>query len=134
MTVAHKLTEALCLSVALLVPSIATACEDNLIVLGNSEYELILSGEFVEKIKATEMGESPAVAFQLTPEGKVLFEELTRHYLGRSMPMRLNGQIVSEPVVREPISSGTGILTGVSQTQAEAIVAAIRRDQAPCNL
>lgn len=132
MAVVCKLAGFLGLGLALLVSSVAAACEDDLLVLGKPGHRLILSSEVVEEIEVTEMADDLGILFRLTSEGGARFAELTRYYVGQPLPVRLNGQIVSEPVVREPIVGGSGIFTGFSQTQAEAIVAAIGRDQAPC--
>lgn len=45
------------------------------------------------------------------------------------MPIRLDGKLISEPIVREPLTGGVLALAGQSAQETDAIEAAIRE---PC--
>lgn len=59
----------------------------------------------------SEMG-MPVVNIRLTPAGRALFGETTKRWLGKPMPIRLDGRILSEPVVVEPILGGEIQISG----------------------
>ena len=54
----------------------------------------------------------PQIHFQLTPEGASLFAQITRENVGRQLAIVLDGVLYSAPVIREPILTGSGSISG----------------------
>ena len=54
----------------------------------------------------------PAVAIEFKPEAARKFEEATQRYLGQVLPILLDGEPISMPVVRTPISGGRAQIEG----------------------
>ena len=54
----------------------------------------------------------PAVSLEFTSEGALKFEKLTEKNVGKVMPILLDSEIVSAPLVREKISGGMAQITG----------------------
>lgn len=65
----------------------------------------------------------------LKPDQRARLQQETERLVGSPMPIRLDGRVISEPLVREPITGGMLALAGLSREDAEAIQAAIHR---PC--
>lgn len=53
-----------------------------------------------------------AVDVTFTPEGARKFAQLTTRYVGQTIPHVLDGEILVNPVVNEPITRGEGQITG----------------------
>ncbi|MEJ5237298.1 MAG: protein translocase subunit SecD [Limisphaera sp.] len=54
----------------------------------------------------------PRIVFQLTPEGAELFGQITRENIGRQLAIVLDGVLYSAPLIKEPILTGSGEITG----------------------
>lgn len=54
----------------------------------------------------------PAVAIEFTPEGADKFEKLTENNVGKPLPILLDNQIVSAPVVQDKITGGQAQISG----------------------
>jgi SecD/SecF fusion protein len=54
----------------------------------------------------------PEIHFTLDSEGTVKFGELTTQYTKRRMAIVLDGELYSAPTINEPITSGSGQITG----------------------
>ena len=54
----------------------------------------------------------PVVIFRFTPASAKLFAEFTSKNVGRRMSISVDGRVYSEPMIREPITGGTGQLMG----------------------
>ena len=67
----------------------------------------------------------PAIDIEFTPEGAEKFARLTTLYVGEVIPHLLDGEVLVAPVVRQPITGGTGQITG-SFTYEEARSIAIQ--------
>lgn len=62
----------------------------------------------------------PYVSVEMTPQGAVLFEELTRRAVGRYLAIMVDQWVYSAPVVEEPIAGGRARITlgrGASPTE-----------------
>jgi preprotein translocase subunit SecD len=55
---------------------------------------------------------SPGVGIEFTPEGSQKFEKLTEENIGKALPIILDEQIISAPVVQEKISGGNAQISG----------------------
>lgn len=54
----------------------------------------------------------PVVNLSFDREGSVLFEELTRENVGKTIAIFLDGDVVSTPLVNAPISGGNAVIEG----------------------
>lgn len=54
----------------------------------------------------------PQVGVEFTPEGATKFEDLTKRLIGKPLPIFLDELLVSNPVVNQEISGGSGVITG----------------------
>lgn len=54
----------------------------------------------------------PAIDIEFTSEGAQKFAELTTRYVGEVIPHLLDGEVLLAPVVNQPITGGTGVITG----------------------
>lgn len=54
----------------------------------------------------------PLVMVDFNAEGKELFAEITRNNVGRQLAIFLDGDLKSEPVIREAITGGTAVISG----------------------
>lgn len=52
--------------------------------------------------------------------------ELTAANIGKPMPIRVDGRVVSEPYVNEPISGGELQISGIDRAEADRIAAALQ--------
>jgi preprotein translocase subunit SecD len=66
----------------------------------------------------------PIISFKMSEASKKAFAELTRDNVGRKMEIRVDGQAMSAPVIREPITGGSGQIVGqFTQQQASDMAA-----------
>ncbi|MEA3017582.1 MAG: hypothetical protein QOI38_2304 [Sphingomonadales bacterium] len=78
-------------------------------------------------VTADDIDGSPALALTLRRELRAALERETKGRVGEVLPIRLDGRILSAPVVREPLTAGWVQLSGLDD------VAAVRRAAlAPC--
>lgn len=61
----------------------------------------------------------PVISFRFTPPGAHQFGQFTRENIGRPFAIVFNDQVISAPVIREPILGGQGQISG-NFTVAEA--------------
>lgn len=55
---------------------------------------------------------NPVVAIEFSDEGGKKFEELTEKNIGKALPILLDGQVVSAPIVQDKISGGSAQISG----------------------
>ena len=61
------------------------------------------------------------VVITLDEEGKEKFAQATADHIGEVINIRVNGEIVSAPVVQEPITGGSCVISGVTWEEAESL-------------
>lgn len=66
-----------------------------------------------------QLANEPLVAVKFTDEGSKLFADITRAHVGEQLGIFLDGELLSSPVINEPITGGTAIISG-SFTPEEA--------------
>ena len=65
----------------------------------------------------------PIVQVTFNEEGAALFEKITTEHVGEQVAIFLDGESISEPVIREPISGGTATISGdFTPTEARELV------------
>ncbi len=68
----------------------------------------------------------PIVNIKLSATLRDALAELTRANIGKPLPIRVDGRIVSEPHVNEPILNGELQISGIDRTEADRIAAALQ--------
>jgi preprotein translocase subunit SecD len=87
--------------------------------------QVILTGNEIKRAEAEfapssdGMGQSPVVAFELSPEGAKKFATATKNNIGKVIGIYLDKNAISLPTVQSEIPDGKGIITG-SATMEEA--------------
>jgi len=73
-----------------------------------------LSGKYIKsaKVEFSQNTYQPEVSVQFDGEGAKIFEELTKNNVGKQLGIYLDGLPISAPVVREPISGGSAVISG----------------------
>lgn len=59
-----------------------------------------------------QLANEPLVSVQFSPEGAELFAEITKQNVGQQLGIFLDGELLSAPVINEPILGGTAIISG----------------------
>lgn len=80
-------------------------------------------------VSDAEEGPLPSLVVTLRPELRAELQRETERRVASTMPIRLDGKLISEPMVHEPITGGVLALSGTSAQETDAIQAAIR---GPC--
>ena len=73
-----------------------------------------LSGKYIKsaKVEFSQNTYQPEVSVQFDSEGAKIFEDLTKNNVGKQLGIYLDGLPISAPVVREPISGGSAVISG----------------------
>lgn len=66
----------------------------------------------------------PVVMLEFTSDGKATFAQITRELVGQRIGLMLDGQLLSAPVVMEPITGGTAQITSGDASVDEAQITA----------
>lgn len=101
----------------------------------NSEGKTVLTGANLKNAQAAyqpdELGRNaPVVALEFDKEGAEIFAELTASHLGKAIPIYLDGEQISAPQVRNIITDGKAVITGVGTIQEAAELAGLLRSGA----
>jgi preprotein translocase subunit SecD len=78
---------------------------------------------------AADQGPFPGLTITLRPDLRAELQRETERLVGSAMPIRLDGQVISKPIVREPLTAGVLSLAGQSAEETAAMQAAVRE---PC--
>ena len=54
----------------------------------------------------------PIVSIQLSPKSTAAFADFTKARVGEQVRVRLGSQVLTEPIVREPIAAGALVISG----------------------
>ena len=69
-----------------------------------------------------QLANEPIVSVQFSAEGAQLFAEITRDNVGEQLGIFLDGELLSAPVINEPIIGGTAVISGgFSPDEARAL-------------
>jgi preprotein translocase subunit SecD len=66
----------------------------------------------------------PLVSFRFTPDSARKFAQFTAQNVGHAAEMRVDGKAYSRPVIREPITGGSGQISGHLSVQEAKDLAA----------
>lgn len=72
----------------------------------------MITGDMLESAQATFVEGSPAVSFRLNTLGAKRFCDVSSENVGRPFAIVLDDQVLSAPVIREPICGGVGQISG----------------------
>lgn len=97
---------------------------------------VILAGDrLTDSRVAFDEGNRPAVTFRFDQTGATRFAQITRENVGRPFAIVLDGKVLSAPVIQEPITAGSGQITGsFNVTQANTLSALLRAGALPAKL
>lgn len=79
---------------------------------------------------ATKKGQAPQtyIEMELTPAGIKLVSDLTTNWLGKMVAILANGKVLTAPVIKSQITSGSLVIDGnFSKEEAESIVEALNK-------
>jgi protein-export membrane protein SecD len=93
---------------------------------GKSVLEFIpteLSGAYLSSARLTtdEVGQ-PEIALSFLNEGVKIFADLTAKNIGKPLAIAIDNEIVSSPTVKEKISGGSAVITGLKGDEARNLV------------
>ncbi len=73
-----------------------------------------LNGKYITgaKVEFDQTTYQPQVSVQFNGDGAKLFEDLTKRDVGKEIGIYLDGMPISAPVVREPITGGSAVISG----------------------
>jgi preprotein translocase subunit SecD len=96
----------------------------------------VLTGKDLKEAKA-QPGQSnqPVVAIEFTSEGGKIFADLTAKNVGKKIAILLDKQVITDPVVQEPISGGKAVITGQrTPKEAEELAILLRSGALPVKM
>lgn len=101
--------------------------------------KVILTGANVKDSKAvyaqTSTGQQPEVTLVLDAEGTKKFAEATKKFLGQPIAILLDDKVISAPTVRDVITTGNAVITGLKDFQeASELATLIRAGSLPVTL
>ena len=70
------------------------------------------------------------VTFTMSKASQAAFARFTQENMGRKVEFRVDGKTVSTPLIREPILSGSGQISGVKPEEARDLAARLSSGQA----
>jgi len=96
---------------------------------------VITGGQLKDAIEAMEPGGQVKVDIEFTPDGAKKFAEVTAANVKRHIGIYLDGQLLQDPVVQEPIPNGRAQITGYeSLEEAHNIAILLRSGALPVKL
>jgi preprotein translocase subunit SecD len=100
-------------------------------VAGPSHYvvrrRVMISGDMLVDAQATFQDNEPVVSFRFDSVGARRFGDATRENVGRPFAIVLDNKVISAPIIREPITGDSGIISGNSTGQTAADLALLLR-------
>jgi preprotein translocase subunit SecD len=96
---------------------------------------VILTGEMLTDAQATFQEGMPVVSFKFDGMGSKKFADATSTSVGKRFAIVLDNQVISAPVIREPILGGQGIISGsFTVQQAQDLALLLRAGALPAPL
>ncbi|MGD9616301.1 MAG: protein translocase subunit SecD [Alphaproteobacteria bacterium] len=88
---------------------------------------VMVSGDMLVDAQATFQDNEPVVSFKFDSVGSRRFGDATRENVGRPFAIVLDNKVISAPVIREPITGGSGIISGSFTVQSASELALLLR-------
>jgi preprotein translocase subunit SecD len=81
---------------------------------GQTVYHTIMTGADLKSVAVStgSLGNTYLINFELSPEGADIFAEHTAANTGKQLTIVLDKQVISSPVINEPIPNGQGSISG----------------------
>ncbi len=99
------------------------------------ETRVIASGRDIAELKPEWIGAQPVVIFRFDTKGATKFGRATSENVGRPFAIVLDNEVLSAPVIREPITGGAGQISGdFSAQSANEFAALVRAGPLPVKL
>ena len=101
------------------------------------ERRVMVSGENLVDAQSTFQDNQPVVSFRFDTTGGRRFARATQDNVGRVFAIVLDNEVISAPVIREPILGGSGVISGrftVQETQDLALLLRAGALPAPLNI
>jgi preprotein translocase subunit SecD len=73
---------------------------------------VMVSGDMLTDAQATFQNNEPVVSFKFNSIGGRRFGDVTRENVGKPFAIVLDNKVISAPVIREPITGGSGVISG----------------------
>jgi len=99
--------------------------EEGLYYLVKSKAEI--SGDLLNDAQATIYQGKPQINFRFDNVGARKFGELTSNNVGKNLAIILDQQVISAPIIREPIIGGSGVISGNYSTETANDLALLLR-------
>lgn len=90
----------------------------------------VLTGRDLKNAQEAKVGSQAQVNLEFTPAGAKKFAEITTANVGKHLAIYLDGKLVQNPVVEEPITQGRARITGYSSLEEAHTVAILLRSGA----
>src|SRR5204862_189388 len=98
---------------------------------GQSAYvvrkRVMVGGDTLTDAQATFQNNEPVVSFKFDAAGARRFGDATRENVGKPFAIVLDNKVISAPVIREPITGGSGIISGSFTVQSASDLALLLR-------
>ena len=88
---------------------------------------VMVGGDTLTDAQATFQNNEPVVSFKFDGVGARRFGEATRENVGKRFAIVLDNKVISAPVIREPITGGSGIISGSFTVQTASDLALLLR-------
>lgn len=80
---------------------------------GEQVWQTVMTGDMIENVQVTRDNAGQyVIQFELVPEGAQIFSDFTTAHVGEYLGIVLDKQVISVPVVNEPITEGKGVIQG----------------------
>ncbi|HWK43083.1 MAG TPA: protein translocase subunit SecD [Stellaceae bacterium] len=88
---------------------------------------IMVGGDTLTGAQATFQNNEPVISFKFDSNGARKFGDATRENVGKPFAIVLDGKVISAPVIREPITGGSGVISGSFTVQSANDLALLLR-------
>jgi preprotein translocase subunit SecD len=100
-------------------------------------WHTVIRGDQIDgnQVKVTfDQANRPQVAFSLKNGGSEAFATFTAANVGKYMPITLDKKVISAPVIQSPITGGSGVITGLTPSEAQTLALQLKYGALPVSL
>lgn len=104
--------------------------------IADTVWNTVMTGADLKSVGVTtdNLGK-PVISFELTPDGRQIFAEFTSKNEGKILGITLDKIVISAPSINEPITEGTGVISGnFSIESANSLAVQLRYGSLPVAL
>jgi preprotein translocase subunit SecD len=88
---------------------------------------VVVSGDLLVDAQPTFQDNQPVVSFRFDSVGARKFGDATRDNVGQQLAIVLDNKVISAPTIREPITGGSGVISGSFTVQSASDLALLLR-------